>query len=175
MTAKVYPAVIIIRHLTTMRNDVTGRLSFIDGCVFYGMPIVAGIAGGLSGQLITNEVFNGSASVFGIFVGLLLNVQVAIFGIFIRKVDVSSDPATQVLLDIKYKRRNKVLRELNANLAYLILICCISIALCVVFLGVLRNNPIYTGILIGLYVHILLNMLMTVKRGFILFDAEYEG
>jgi hypothetical protein len=175
MTVKISPKDIVVGHLRTLQNDSTGRVSLIDWLVFYGLPIAAGIAVWYSGQMVTNEVFNGSASVFGIFVGLLLNVQVAIFGIFLRKPEKSEDAAAQILVEIQLARRGSALRELNSNIAYLILICSIAIGLCMIFLGLSHNSPWITGTITLFYTHILLNMMMTVKRAFLLFDAEYQS
>lgn len=173
MSAKLSPVVIFQAHLATLRNDVTGRISIIDWLTFYGVPFVAGFITFLLGQRVTNEVFNGSASIFGIFVGLLLNVQVAIFSIFQRRPERSPDPAAQAVFDKQFKRRATVLRALNANVAYLILICSFAIAACITFLGLAQNSALFTGILILMYLHVILSLLMVVKRAFVLFDAEY--
>lgn len=175
MSIKINPSDIVAGHLKTLRDDRTGRVSWFDWMIFFGLPIAIGFAVWHFNQLVTNEVFNGSASVFGIFVGLLLNVQVAIFGIFLRKPEKTEDPAAQIVLQRQLARRGIVLRELNANIAYLILVCSSAIGLCVVFLGLAHNSAIYTGVVAFLYAHILLNMMMTVKRAFLLFDAEYQS
>lgn len=174
MSAKVNPIDIVRAHLGTMRDDARESVSIADWLLFFGVPVLVCAVISLSNERLTNEVFNGSASVFGIFVGLLLNAQVAIFGIFLRKPERSADPATQQVFDTQIKRRARVLRELNANIAYLILICSLSIAMCLLFLGLSSNFPLFTGLVAGLYVHVLLNLAMTVKRAFLLFDAEYQ-
>lgn len=172
--SKVSPFEIIRAHFDTLRNDAKARVSITDWIIFYGVPALLGSITWLSGQLVTNEVFSGSGSIFGIFVGLLLNVQVAIFGIFLRKPGPNPDVTAQLVIDAQLKRRNIVLKELNANIAYLILSCCFAIVLSILFLGLAKNEAVYTGILVCLYAHIILNILMTVKRAFLLFDAEYQ-
>lgn len=174
MSAKISPVSIIRAHLATMRDDARESVSVADCLVFFGVPILVCVLISFSNERLTNEVFNGSASVFGIFVGLLLNVQVAIFGIFLRKPEKSPDPAAQQVFDVQTSRRARVLRELNANIAYLILVCSLAIALCLLFLGLSSNFSLFTGLIAGLYVHVLLNLVMTVKRAFLLFDAEYQ-
>lgn len=175
MSAKINPIGIISAHLSTLRNDINGTISVVDWILFFILPIIAFGCFGISHQRLTNEVFNGSASVFGIFVGLLLNVQVAIFSIFLRKPERSADPATQAVNESTVQRRADVLRQLNANIAYLILASSFAIALCMAFLSTKYNSPWFTGALAALYIHILLNLAMTVKRAFLLFDAEYQN
>lgn len=175
MSAKISPITIISAHLATLRNDAKGTISVIDWIVFYILPALTFWLVGISDQRLTNEVFNGSASVFGIFVGLLLNVQVAIFSIFLRKPEKSSDPTAQAVNDALGQRRAIVLRQLNANIAYLILVSSLAIALCMIFLGTKFNSPWFTGAVAALYLHILLNLAMAVKRAFLLFDAEYQN
>ena len=174
MTSKISPATIVAAHAKTMRDDARHRVSTLDWIVFFGLPALAGFIAYYSGEKLTNEVFNGSASVFGIFVGLLLNVQVAIFGIFLRKPVQISDSTAKIVLEKQLVRRARVLRELNANIAYLILICTFGIALCMIFLSLSSNSSVFTGLVLSLYIHVILNLLMAVKRAFILFDAEYQ-
>lgn len=175
MSVKISPIGIIKSHISTLRNDESGRVSFTDWFVFYACPFVGFAASTLFGGRVTNEVLNGSASVFGIFVGLLLNVQVAMFGIFMRKPEKSDDLATQEVYNIRIRRRSIVLREINANISYLILLCSAGIALCVLFISIKANGSLYAGIVMALYIHVLLNLAMTIKRAFILFDAEYQN
>lgn len=173
MSEKINPKSIILSHFDSLKDDRNKKISLIDIITFYFAPVIVGIVFFISGQLMTNEVFNGSASVFGIFVGLLLNVQVAIFNIFLKKTEYGNDDAGNIILKKKISARNRILRELNANISYLILVCCFAICASIVFLSLSHNSPVFSAIIVALYVHIILNMMMTVKRGFALFDFEY--
>ena len=83
---------IVLDHFDTLRNAKTGKISIFDIGLFFGLPIALSVVTYFFAITFDRDVYNVSITFFGIFVALLLNVQVAIFGIFQRKVDEPADP-----------------------------------------------------------------------------------
>lgn len=171
---KISPWAIFTAHFATLRDYRTGRLSLADISLFFLVPVLIGAILLYRNELVSGDFYKESASVFGIFAALLLNVEVAIFGIFLRRWDRPDDPATLSVLHDRESKRRTVLKELNANLSYIIFICCLGIGLCMLFFGLETNKPVYTAAVAAIYVHILLSVMMASKRAFLLFDAEYQ-
>jgi amino acid transporter len=166
---------IIIDHFSTLRNDRTGRLSAFDIALFFALPIALGGAVFWAKITFDREVYNVSITFFGIFVALLLNVQVAIFGIFQRKPEPPKDPRLHDTYTARIVRRRELLSELNANLSYLTFVCCISLVVFIALFTFCNTSPIATGTTVLLYSHFLFTLMMTVKRTHILFQQEYRA
>jgi hypothetical protein len=114
-------------HLNTLRNGETKNIAFFDIALFYLLPLICGLLALFLSCSVTDEFFNVSITFFGIFIALLINVQVAIFGIFLRKWDLPADERFAEIRLEKLAQRDRLLREVNANLSYLILISCLAL------------------------------------------------
>ena len=53
---------IIADHLSTLRNDISGRLSLIDLIIFYALPVVAGIIVFLIPLKVSKDFYNISVT-----------------------------------------------------------------------------------------------------------------
>lgn len=166
---------IIIDHFSTLRDDRSGRLSLFDIFVFFIIPICLGIAAWRCKLTFDRDVYNVAITFFGIFVALLLNVQVAIFGIFQRKPEAPVDARLMTKFETRLATRKSLLSELNANLSYLCFVCCIALVVFISFYTLKENRPVSTGITLLLFSHFLVTLLMTVKRTHILFQQEYRS
>ena len=74
---------IIVKHIKTLCVNSINKISFIDIFIFYLIPafIVMAIVH-LFEIKMHKDIYNVSISAFAIFASLLLNVQIALFGIF---------------------------------------------------------------------------------------------
>lgn len=166
---------IIRDHLRTLRNAETKRVSVFDILLFYVLPIVlAGSAWWYSIDLKKVDAYNVSITFFGIFIALLLNLQVAIFAILQRKWEPSADDRMQLYHDEKFENRQVLLGELNANLSYLILVCCTALFAALIFFVREWNAGFGPAAMILLYAHFLFTLVMIVKRSHALFQSEYS-
>ncbi|MBO9509388.1 hypothetical protein [Thalassospira sp. A3_1] len=164
---------IISDHIGTLRTT-DGKLSCIDVFLMYVVP---GLIGGIAFfdiLPIEKSVFGVSISVFAIFSALLLNVQIAIFGIFQRKWILTGDTVVDQKAQKKYDLRKNLLSELNTNISYLILISCFSVTFFLVFY--VANLPYFLEAFAGvyLYIHFLITLMMVIKRTHVLFQHEYS-
>jgi|GEM_PF-1894667 len=172
MKINIFP--IIYNHILSLYNAKTNKISWIDIFTFYFFPILFGVACYFLGVSFKSDVFNVSITFFGIFLALLLNIQVAIFGIFTRERKISDDPY-QVSIQIEsLKMRINLLSELNTNISYLIVVSVISLLLMLLFFIFYdifsKYIPTITTIL---YIHFILTFIMIVKRSYVLFQGEY--
>lgn len=165
---------IIGDHWGTLYDARSNSRSKLDVVIFYGAPLIASIAAFHYGFRSSENIYNVSITFFGIFIALLLNIQVAIFGIFQRKWVYSADERLAKLQADAIKDRRKLLQELNVNLSYMVVISCIALFVSLLSFVQKYNMGIIPAIMIFIYVHFLLTLLMVVKRAHALFHKEYR-
>ncbi len=138
------------------------------------VPLVAGSLGFFVGIKASKDFYNVSVTFFGVFVALLLNFQVAAFGIYNRKWNISDDEKLSQKQMEEMEVRRQLLKEINANISYLILISILSILLFIFLYTVEKAGRVAATISWIIYIHFILNLLMVVKRSHILFRREYD-
>lgn len=161
MLDKINISKIVENHFNTLRNANTKKAEFDDYISFLIIPLIA------TGLLIWRKTFLDTNSIniiittLSILVGLFFNVIVLIFDIIKR--------------DKNNNIKNVVLKELQANIAYIILISIISILICLVtyidncFVKYISNSVVFF-----LLTNLIMTVLMVLKRMFHLFDKEFE-
>lgn len=123
---------------------------------------------------LEKDVYNVSITFFGIFLALLLNLQVAIFAIFQRKWALPEDVRLREIQKGELRDRRKLLSELNANISYLTIVSCISLATMLIFYVRQMVSGWQPALTAALYAHFLLTLLMIIKRSHALFQKEYR-
>lgn len=166
---------IVYDHMATLRNDETQRRSYPDLALFYGLPIAFGVGCYYKTISLDREAFNASITFFGIFIALLLNVQVAIFSIYQRKWGAASDDRVDEVRDEQLDKRRQLLGELNANVSYLILTCFVALVISLTTYALRVPGIVVSAFILVAYAHFLLTMMMVVKRSHILFQKEYSA
>lgn len=166
---------IVLDHFDTLRNDQSKKVSFFDIGLFYVLPLALAALSYLSAIRFDRDVYNASITFFGIFVALLLNVQVAIFGIFQRKFDLPTDPKLVDAFKKRLDKRKELLGELNANLSYLTLVCCVALVAFLSLYTFQTLQPEASALTVLFYAHFMLTLMMTVKRTHVLFQQEYRA
>lgn len=166
---------IITGHLNTLVDARTEKYSKSDFFFLYLLPcLIAGYSYYL-GFSSEKSVYGVSISVFAIFSALLLNVQIAIFGIYQRKWwDAGDDKCESQKLKSKYEVRKTVLRELNTSISYLILISCFSVTLFLAFYIFNFAGRLEFAVSVLVYTHFILVLLVVIKRTHALFENEYS-
>lgn len=171
---KINVASIVRDHFGTLYDSRSNRASMFDVVLFYLFPLVASLFAYYSALRLKPEAYNISITFFGIFIALILNIQVAMFSIFQRKWDVPSDKRVAASMAETLADRKKLLIELNANLSYLILVCCVALVLSLLSFIKSFDNGFIPAVMVFLYAHFLLTLLMVVKRAHALFHKEYR-
>lgn len=165
---------IIRDHIDTLYDNRSNRASVFDIALFYGIPLAMALLSVYAKLSLGTEFYNISVTFFGIFIALILNIQVAIFSIFQRDWKRPSDARVASAVNAMLADRKRLLTELNANLSYLILICCASLTLSLLSFVKSYGNDFVPALMIFLYAHFLLTLLMVVKRAHALFHKEYR-
>ncbi|SDP08900.1 hypothetical protein [Phyllobacterium sp. OV277] len=165
---------IIICHLKSLCDD-KGKFFLGDIVTFYVMPIFLGVASVFLGWQMPEKALELSISVFSIFAALLLSVQVALYGVSLRPIAKPEDP--KKLKDFEQQKafRRALLRELNDNISYLILLSVVTVTITLILFFFNAPRVIGSGLAIALYCHFFLTLLMVIKRASIVFSREYEG
>ena len=164
---------IIREHWATLYNARSNKIAWIDVAVFYGVPLIAALCGYATGFSVKSEAYNVSITFFGIFLALLLNIQVAIFGIFQRKWEPIVDKRQSDRQKASLADRRLLLLELNSNISYLTFVSCVALICFLVFYVAEWKSGVAPATAIALYTHFLLTFLMIVKRSHALFQREY--
>jgi len=165
---------IIAWHLNTLR-DGEGRLLWSDIGVFYGLPVLFGLGFAWVGCGISKDAFGLSITVFSIFAALLLSVQVALYSVALRPLSPPADLKKSKKFDEMRKSRDGLIKELNDNISYLILMSVIYITILLACYVASWTGIVASAIVLALYVHFFLTLLMVVKRASIVFSREYEA
>jgi glucan phosphoethanolaminetransferase (alkaline phosphatase superfamily) len=165
---------IIRDHFDTLYDARSARTSIFDLVLFYALPIAAAGLAYYSELSLQDTAYETSITFFGIFIALILNIQVAMFSIFQRKWELPSDKRVANSISTTLAERKKLLVELNANLSYLILVCCLALTLSLLSCIKSFDNRYIPAVMVVLYAHFLLTLLMVVKRAHALFHKEYR-
>ncbi|MBA3678208.1 MAG: hypothetical protein H0W74_12545 [Sphingosinicella sp.] len=171
---KINVSSIISDHLATLRDADAKRASTGDILLFYVLPALASGASMLLGFEERADAYGASITVFGIFIALLLNIQVGMFAIFQREWDISTDPRLEKIQRGTLEDRRVLLTELNANISYLILVSCTALFASLIFYTEEWERGLAPAVMVLLYTHFLLTLVMVVKRAHALFHKEYR-
>jgi len=165
---------IVQAHLDTLRDEGQARISRIDIIVFFIAPMIAASLAAYFICVIPKEVFVIIISVFSIFSALLINAQVAIFGISQKERPSLDDKQKEEILVEEFKMRNRLLSQLNTNISYLIVIACFSLVIFIAFYAFEWSSRIEIFIAVYVFLHFLTSLMMVIKRSHALFQREYD-
>ena len=171
---KINVSSIVRDHHETLYDNRSNKTSFFDVILFYVVPVFAALASYYFSISLNSNAYEISVTFFGIFIALILNIQVAMFSIFQRKWEMPSDQRVAASMAATLADRKKLLIELNGNLSYLILVCCVALVLSLLSFIKSFDNCVIPAVMVFLYAHFLLTLLMVVKRAHALFHKEYR-
>lgn len=172
MFRKVDITPILAGHVQTLRDHRTDKLSYSDLVLFFALPlVVAGFA--IWGNIRLRAIaVTGLLTASSLFVALLLNLQVMVLT-YLRALE--GDAADQAL-----RQRKTLLRQVAANLSFSILVALglVATALAALF-GLAENQDLKIGLvptflLITGASILVLNLLMVLRRMYILIQNEFE-
>lgn len=156
-----------------MRND-DGKLLKADIVTFYVLPVLLACGFYFLDWRVPKDAIELSVTVFSIFAALLLSVQVALYNVSLRPLSPPEDAKKRKAFEGYAAVRSAVLRELNDNIAYLILLAVVWVTI-LLGLHVLRcQGRLASAAVFAMYIHFFLTLLMVVKRAGIVFSREYE-
>lgn len=164
---------ILTSHISSLRDDA-GGLMYRDLILFFVMPLAFAAATFYCGWVISKDAIGLSVSVFAIFAALLLSVQVALYSVSLRPIEKPQDTKRIRSFENLNRVRFSLLKELNDNIAYLVLQSVFFVTFLLIIYVFSFYNKIVSSISIYLYCHYLLTLLMVVKRASIVFSREYD-
>jgi uncharacterized membrane protein YhaH (DUF805 family) len=171
-------------HLRTLRqyepnderNDEKSefRISREDFLLFFLVPGLLAAIGVALGATLDKDAYGMSISVFAIFSGLLLNVQIALFSVYQRTWTTLTDRNLDDLKQKNLQARNILLSEVNTNISYLVILSCTAVIIFFLSYMIKSNSIFMSSISLYIYSHFFLTLLMVIKRAHALFDNEYS-
>lgn len=165
---------ILADHFRTLHGERKDVTSVGDLFLFYVFPLITAGLATQSNLSLTKDSYSLSITFFGIFVALLLNIQVAIFNIFLRKWPIEPDSRERDVQQRKLEERRALLSELNSNISYLTIVSCASLAIMLVLYAFNVSGALPVFMSTFLYLHFILTFLMIIKRSYVLFQKEYQ-
>lgn len=165
---------IVFDHIQTLRDLRSERVSLADLFFFYVVPMgIAALMCALRLEL-SPDVYHVGISVFSIFCALLFSAQIAMYGVFKASRRSSEDVVIGQELDEKESEIRKLIKEINTNISYLILISFFSLTIFISFVSIEFSKVLESSIFVGIFIHFLLTILMVLKRTHAVFDSEYS-
>lgn len=165
---------IIVNHLRTLHNSGSTDIAAMDIFIFFFLPLIVSLIVCYGGHYIDKDTFSASISVFSIFAALLFSVQVAIFGVLQRDWGRNEGNTLDLPDSDKIRHRRELLRELNTNISYLIIISCASVIIYLLLYSINEKSMIGTALSVWIFCHFILTLIMVIKRAYLIFDEEYS-
>lgn len=165
---------IVALHLTSLR-DGGGRIMISDILVFFVLPFLASLGSYFLGVIVPKDAVSLSVTVLSIFSALLLSVQVALYSVSLRPMQPPEDLKKKTAFENIRKSRDKLIKELNDNISYLILVSVFFITLLLGVSVMAMFDRLSSSVILGVYVHFILTLLMVVKRASVVLSREYEN
>ncbi|MDR6664280.1 hypothetical protein [Rhizobium sp. 1399] len=159
--------------MQTLRDDA-GRYQAADLLTFLVSPLALGVLMYIMKWEVPDKALELSISVFSIFAALLLSVQVALYSVSLREISAPDDPKKIKDFTARQGMRKTLIKELNDNVSYLILLSVVTVTVTLILFFVGPPRLIGSALAAALYVHFLLTILMVIKRASIVFSREYE-
>lgn len=160
-------------HLSTLKDDRTGRTSKSDLIFFYAFPLALGALFSFSGITLPNGLEGALIAVFSVFAALLFSAQIALYSLSPTTSREVSDPIGKPEALERARREKAFFRDVNYNVSYLILLSCLFLILFIVLM--VANAPVRVegGLLVAAVSHFFLSLLMLVKRSHVAFALRH--
>ncbi len=171
MLDKVDVRPIVRAHFASLEDYATEKTNPFDFVLFFACPAALAAVAVWQGFRFTSVAVNGLLTAFSIFAGLLLSLLVMVFSF------AQSTQGTPG--DVAVATRRRLLRQINANLSFSILL---SVAMVLVAIVALANvpdetkriHPVASFLLVAGTVSFSLTLMMVIKRMYFLMTNELD-
>lgn len=178
---------IVAGHFRTLKNHRTGKVSVGDVFLFYIVPAIFVIVFYFAERDLSKDLVNIVVTAGSIFTALLLNLLILVYD---QKSKLNSLPNSgDGLVQNSRSLRGQILNESYYNIAYCTIFSLIIVFFCVIhmyFFKVVWQIDVPTGevykfkpslqlispIIVYIGIHLLLSLLMVIKRIFLLMQTE---
>lgn len=189
MSVKIDIRGLVGSHISTL-SDTSGRKLKIDLFVFYALPVFFGLAAAILNLNIKPGILSLLVNVGAILTALLFAVLMQIYS---QEQNLKSKIESKIINSSRITTNTiKLLQQLYSNICYSIL-CCIALVFLCIGSGLLEdktfsltltikdfyfnceiyyNTIFFTPLIVFIFLHILLTMLMILKRMHSLLKVE---
>lgn len=164
---------IVVQNIKSLDDAPSLRGRILDGFTIYGLPLISGMIASVACVIIDDGFYGISISVFAVFSALLLNTQIAIFGIFGRDRPMPSNEKSKAAEERRLKLRNDLIVELNTNVSYLMILSVLAMFVSCLFYIIGIESTFETFFTCTIFIHFTIVVIIVIKRSFALFANEY--
>lgn len=192
MSSKISVTHIIKSHYQTLFSSSSIKTKISDFFIFFIVPLVISVLSMWAGLAANNDLVSLCVNFGSIFTALLLSVLVLVYdqenkiidkirqvnstGIEEETIAIADTLLTQRLRSPRDENKRALMKELYANIAYCIVISVLLVAISAINLGVITiakdaicnagviNKFVFTPVMVFLSMHILVTIIMVVKR-----------
>lgn len=158
-SSKINVGDIVSDHFKTLVNHNSKKAGFDDWLSFFIIPLAITILIYFISPIFSRDVSDTLITILSIFIGLLINVVVLLFDIIKR--------------DKESKIKDELLKQTLTNISYTILVSILGI---IMILATYIDNcfirKFFSCLTYFVVAHILVTLLMVLKRIYTLFDNE---
>ena len=172
-TGPSHPKTIFATYLDSLRPPGSKRVAMPAILLFYGGPLAASVGVYLFATANTQMNWSAQAlSIFSIFLGLLISVQLSVFSIYNRfRIAAHDEFRVEDEADIGFT--TIAFKRMNSLISYLNLISVIAMAACIVMAVASAPHIVQEAVVLFFYAHFLLNALLLLRRGHVLFQKGF--
>lgn len=189
MSVKIDIRNLVVSHLNTL-SDPSGKKLKMDMFVFYVLPIILGLVAAILNLNIKTGIISLLVNIGAILTALLFAVLMQIYS---QEQNLKSKIASGSIKSSRITNNTiKLLQQLYSNICYSILCCIALVFLCVgssfledktfvvdfylkfiaVKSNIYYNTIFFTPLIIFMFIHVVLTMLMILKRMHVLLKVD---
>jgi hypothetical protein len=169
-----HPKTIVATYLDSLRPVGAKRAQLASLLLFYGVPLAIGLL--IYTCATANSQMNWSyqaLSIFSIFLGLLISVQMTVFSIY-NRFRVAAHEEFRVEDEEEIRFATSELKRIHSLISYLNVVSIAGIAASI-FMAVTNAAVIVQEtVVVCFYLHFILNALVLLRRGHSLFQRGFN-
>ena len=164
---------IIYDYLRTVRGERWTIASALDFLVIFGIPAIAAYATYHFRRDLGDELFLSLFTLFGVFIAVFMAIQGVLVPLYDTKRTTSEDEAVDNRLDREHKMKRQLIREISFSLSYLKLFSLLSMSILIIPIAVNSSLFLFKWLAVALACHLILNLLVILKRLHALFSHQF--
>tara|TARA_B100000678_G_scaffold53368_1_gene42682 strand:+ start:71 stop:592 length:522 start_codon:yes stop_codon:yes gene_type:complete len=164
---------IIFDYFGTVRGERWTVASTLDLVLIFGTPALAGYLTYYFRRDLGEDLFLSLFTLFGVFIAVFMAIQGVLVALYDTKRATSKDEAVDKRLELENLTKRKLIREISFSLSYLKLFSLLSMSLLIVPIASNSNLFLFDWISIALACHLILNLLVILKRLHALFSHQF--
>ena len=173
-TGPPHPQAILVTYLDSLRAPGSKRVAASAILLFYGGPLALGALVYQFATANTQTSWSAQAlSIFAILLGLLISVQMSVFTIY-NRFRVAPREEFRVADESEAGLVTRELRRMNSLISYLNLISIAAMTTCIAMALADAPTTVQKAIVVVFYAHFLLNALLLLRRGHVLFQMGFD-